>query len=54
MLILDLNNWTIKWNATIDDVSLLGKSWFLDSSEFSDDLSKTGYLTSVEFSADRV
>ena len=49
MLILDLNNWTIKWNATIDDASLLTKSWILESSEYSDDEKKTGYKTSAEF-----
>ena len=54
MLILDLNNWTIKWNATIDDDSLLGKKWKIESSEYSDDDKKTGYKTSAEFSTEQV
>jgi hypothetical protein len=54
MLILDLNNWTIKWNATIDDESLLSKSWILESSEVSDDDMYTGYETSAEFGTGQV
>jgi hypothetical protein len=54
MLILDLNNWTIKWNATIDDDSLLRKKWKLESSEYSDDFKKTGYYTIAKFSTEQV
>lgn len=49
MLLLDLQNWTIKWNATIDDTNYFGKSWTLESSEISDELEgfSTGYETSA-------
>jgi hypothetical protein len=39
MLLVDLSNWTIKWNTTVaNDKTILNKAWSLDISEYSDEL----------------
>ena len=59
MLLVDLSNWTIKWNATLaNDKTILNKAWFFESFEYSDELDyplyKHGFSTSAGFKTKKI
>jgi hypothetical protein len=55
MLIVDYENWTIKWNERIpDDSKVLNKFWSLKVNEFSDDNNWIGLDSKAKFTSKNV
>ena len=59
MLLVDLSNWTIKWNTTLaNDKAILNKAWSFSSREFSDEwdypLYYYGFSTSAQFKTKKI